>query len=109
MVMPAFLTGSPANYGSLSDPTLDGLFNQWSAATDPARGQDIARQIARRFVENVDHVWFTNHGGVDIAQPWLHGCVFTPYAAINYIGLSSTKYMWIDETAPSGRGGKRVA
>ncbi|MGD9890641.1 MAG: ABC transporter substrate-binding protein [Dehalococcoidia bacterium] len=108
MVMPAFLTDSPANYGSLSDPTLDGLFDQWSAATDPAKGQDIARQIAKRFVENVDHVWFTNHGGVDIVQPWLHGCVFTPYAAINYIGMSSNKFMWIDETAPGGRGGTRI-
>jgi hypothetical protein len=60
-------------------------------------------------VENVDHVWFANSGGIDFAQPWLHGSVFTPYGAINYIGLASTKFEWIDETAPGGRGGQRIA
>jgi len=108
LVAPAFLTDSPSNRGSVSDPQLDDLLNKWAVATDPATGVDLARQMSTRIVDNVDHLWFGWIGGIEVDQPWFHGEVMSVHNQPNGIGLGNYKYVWIDETAPGGRGGKPV-
>jgi ABC-type transport system substrate-binding protein len=106
LLTPALLSGSPANYGSLTDPTLDDLLNKWSLATSPDEGVRLARQMTTRIVENVDNLWFGWIGGIEIDRAWLHGMVMSTHNCYNGIGLGNYKYAWIDQTAPDGRGGK---
>ncbi|MGD9891818.1 MAG: ABC transporter substrate-binding protein, partial [Dehalococcoidia bacterium] len=108
LVAPAMLTDSPRNYGSLSDPTLDNLLNQWSVTTDPEEGVRLARQMTERVVDQVDYLWFAWIGGIEVDQPWLHGMVMSTHNCHNGIGLGNYKYAWIDQTAPDGRGGRPV-
>jgi peptide/nickel transport system substrate-binding protein len=107
-VAPPFLTDSPRNYGSLADPELDSLIEQWSGATDPAAAADLATQMSHRFVDEVDHIWFAWVGGIEIDQPWMHGATMSAHNCYHGIGWGNVKYGWLDETAPDGRGGTLV-
>ena len=107
-VTPAFLTGSPANYGELSDPALDDLLERYAVATDPAGAADLARQISRQIVDNVDHLWFGEIEGIEVAQPWLNGMVVCEHSCVHFIGGANIKYVWIGADAPEGRGGKPI-
>jgi ABC-type transport system substrate-binding protein len=106
LLLPSLLTGSPANYGSLSDPQLDDLLTRWSLATDPNQGVQLARQMTSRIVENVDDIWFGWIGGMEVDRSWLHGTIMSTHNQPNGIGLGNYKYIWIDQNAPEGRGGK---
>ena len=108
LITPALLTGSPANYGSLSDPALDDLLNRWSLTTDPAEGVRLARQMTTRIVDNVDDIWFGWISGIEVDRGWLHGTLMSTHNQPNGIGLGNYKYIWIDQTAPDGRGGKPI-
>jgi ABC-type transport system substrate-binding protein len=107
-VTPAFHTGSPANYGELSDPTLDDLLERYGVATDPAAAADLARQASKRIVENVDHLWFGEIQGIEVAQPWLHGMVVCEHSCVHFIGGANIKYVWVGADAPDGRGGTPI-
>jgi ABC-type transport system substrate-binding protein len=106
LVTPVFLTGSPRNYGSLSDPVLDDLLNRWAASIDPADGMRLARQMNNRIVDNVDHLFFAGIGGIEINRAWLHGVTISTTNCFDGVGLGNYKYTWIDQSAPDGRGGK---
>ncbi len=108
LLTPTLLSGSPANYGSLSDPQLDDLLNKWALATNPDEGVRLTRQMTNRIVDNVDHLWFGWIGGIEIDRSWLHGMVMSTHNCYNGIGLGNYKYAWIDPSAPEGRGGKPV-
>ena len=109
MLGPYFLTDSPANISSLSDPVLDELFEKQSVATSPDEANRLARQINERVVENVDNIWVGWWPSADITRGWLHGMVVSTHNCFNGIGQGNYKYFWIDETAPDGRGGKPIS
>jgi peptide/nickel transport system substrate-binding protein len=106
LLTPALLTGSPANYSGLADSQLDSLLEKWSLATDPAQGVQLARQITARINENVDNLWLGWIGGIEVDRAWAHGLIMSTHNQPNGIGLGNYKYLWIDPSAPDGRGGK---
>ncbi|MGE0542532.1 MAG: ABC transporter substrate-binding protein [Dehalococcoidia bacterium] len=108
LVAPVFLKDAPRNFGSVADADLENMLNQWSVTTSPDEGVKLARQMTDRIVDQVDHLWFGWIGGIEVDQPWLHGMVMSTHNQPNGIGLGNYKYVWIDGSAPDGRGGRPV-
>ena len=107
-VTPAFLSGSPRNFGSLNDEVLDGIFEKWAATVDPVEAAGVAREASDRFVENADTLTFAYIGGMEVTREWMGGGVISVHNCINGIGWSNMKYPWITPDAPDGRGGTPI-
>ena len=108
MLTPLYLPDSPRNYGGIDDPELTDLLQKWAVATNPDDAVQLARQMTQRIVDQVDHLWLGWIGGIEVDQPWLHGIIMSTHNQPNGIGLGNYKYIWIDQTAPDGRGGRPI-
>ena len=57
-------------------------------------------------MENVDDIWIAGIGGIEIDHSWLHGTLMSTFSQPNGIGQTNYEYIWTDQTAPDGRGGR---
>jgi peptide/nickel transport system substrate-binding protein len=101
-----FSPNSPQNYAQVNDPELTPLLQKVHTSTNPDEWTALAKQAFDILNKNVDviyvcgfHTWF-------VTQPWIHTIANTYYTTILNYGTSNWRNIWIDDTAPGGRGGK---
>ncbi len=96
------------NLGQANDATLDGLLDKLGAATSPASVLDLTKQVDARIRDQVTYLYVGWPQACTVTQPWLHGSTNNLYAYLFYYGINNFRSVWIDQTAPGGRGGKPV-
>jgi len=95
------------NFGSADDPILADLAQKQRYELDYDRRREIARQVHARYLDIIPslnilsaHHWVMKH-------PWLHNTQDNIHSWACCWGSQQTRQIFIDDTAPSGRGGKR--
>jgi peptide/nickel transport system substrate-binding protein len=96
------------NLGQANDSQLDTLLDSLGAATSPASVLDLTKQIDARIRDQVTYLYIGWPQACTVTQPWLHGDTNNLYAYFFYYGMNNFRSVWIDGTAPGGRGGKPV-
>jgi len=96
------------NLGQINDPNIDSLLDKLGAATSPASVLDFSKQIDARVKDQVSYLYVGWPQACTVTQPWLHGDTNNLYAYFFYYGMNNFRSVWIDGTAPGGRGGKPV-
>jgi len=95
------------NYGSVDDAILADLAQKQRYELDYERRRDIARQVHSRYLEIIPtfhilsaHHWVMRH-------PWLHNTQDNIHSWACCWGSQQVRQLFIDDTAPGGRGGVR--
>ncbi len=95
------------NYGSVDDAILADLAQKQRYELDYERRREIARQVHQRYLEIIPtfhilsaHHWVMRH-------PWLHNTQDNIHSWACCWGSQQVRQLFIDDTAPGGRGGVR--
>jgi ABC-type transport system substrate-binding protein len=109
VMRPMFGVGSAANYASVDDKELNPIMDKIHSSTNPDEWTSLAKQAFDVFNKNQDvlyvhgfHTWYA-------AQPWVHTIANTYYTTIANYAAANYRNVWVDDTAPGGRGGKKVS
>lgn len=108
LITPIVHTGGGGNYGLASDSTLDGLLDQLGSANSQEKVLSLTKQALARIQDQVTFIWLGWPQAATLTQPWVHGETQNLYAYLFYFGIENFRNVWIDQTAPGGRGGKPI-
>lgn len=106
VLRPMFYPGSPQNYANVNDPELTQVMDKIHSSTSPSEVTSLAKQAFDIFNRNVDVIYVAGYHTWYVTQPWIHTIANTYYTTIGNYASESWRNVWIDSTAPSGRGGK---
>lgn len=108
LMSPILRTGGGANYGELSDPELDAMLDKLGTATSPDQAKTLTKEANDRVRDQVSWLYVGWPHAAWLSQPWMHGEMQNLYTCMCYYAMGSRRFVWIDDTAPSGRGGTKV-
>ncbi len=99
---------SPQNYANVNDPELTPLLDKVHTSTNPDEWTQLAKQCFDVTNKNVPVLYVCGYHTWFVTQPWIHTIANTYYTTILNYGTSNWRNIWIDDSAPGGRGGKAV-
>ncbi len=99
---------SPQNYANVNDPELTPLLDKVHTSTNPDEWTQLAKQCFDVTNKNVPVLYVCGYHTWFVTQPWIHTIANTYYTTIINYGTSNWRNIWIDDSAPGGRGGKAV-
>jgi peptide/nickel transport system substrate-binding protein len=108
LVTPILHSGGGVNFGGVADTQLDALLDKLGAATSPATVQDLTKQIDAYVRDTIPYLYLGWPQAASVSQPYFHGQSNNLYVYLFFYGMSNFRSVWIDQTAPGGRGGKPV-
>lgn len=108
LMVPILHTSGGANYGAYSDKTMDGLLDQLGAAPSPDKVLALTKQVQQKVQDECTWLYIGWPQAAWLSQPWIHGELENLYTCMCYYGMGDRRNVWIDQTAPGGRGGKPV-
>lgn len=107
VVRPLYYPDAPQNQGNVNDPTLTGLMDKLRASLNATERQGLAKQINTRVLDQALQIYVNGYHTFYGTHPWLHTIAQSLYTTIENWGTANWRYVWIDERAPGGRGGKK--
>jgi len=108
VMRPMFGVGSAANYAKVNDSELNTIMDKIHSSTDPDEWTSLAKQAFDTFNKNQDVIYVHGFHTWYAAQPWVHTIANTYYTTIANYAASNYRNVWVDDTAPGGRGGKKA-
>lgn len=108
VVRPLYLPGSPQNWGNVDDPELTEMINKLRASVDADEREKLARQINDRTLDQVTQMYLYGYHTFYGTHNWVHTIAHSLYTTIENWSSHNWRFIWIDESAPGGRGGKKV-
>ncbi len=108
VVRPLFYPGASSNWGNVDDQKVTDMLDKLHTATDVPTRQDLAKQINTQLMENADQLFLVGYHTFEVEQKWVHTIAHSLYTQIGNWGGANWKFVKLDETAPNGRGGKKV-
>jgi peptide/nickel transport system substrate-binding protein len=107
-VLPLFYPDSPQNWGNVNDPEMTAVLDKLRASTNPDEWVDLAKQVFQVFNRNVDQLYVCGYHTFYATQPWVHTLAVTYYTTVGNYSSANWRNVWLDDSAPNGRGGKAV-
>ncbi|HLF08728.1 MAG TPA: ABC transporter substrate-binding protein [Dehalococcoidia bacterium] len=95
------------NYGSVEDDILADLAVKQRYELDYERRRDIARQVHQRFLDIIPQLNVLSPHHWNAWQPWFHNTSDNIHSWMCCWGSQQVRQVFLDDRAPSGRGGKR--
>jgi len=95
------------NYGSVDDAILADLAQKQRYELDYDKRVQIARQVHARYLEIIPTLHLLSRHRMTVRHPWIHNWGDNIHSWLCCWGSQSSRQVFLDDTAPSGRGGKR--
>jgi ABC-type transport system substrate-binding protein len=98
---------APRNYGSVDDAILADLAQKQRYELDYNTRLGIARQVHARYLEIIPTLHVLSRHRMTVRHPWLHNWGDNIHSWLCCWGSQQMRQLYMDDTAPSGRGGTR--
>lgn len=108
VVRPLYYPGAPQNWGNVEDAQLTQLMDKLRASVNASERKTIAKQINDRCLSESLQIYINGYHNFYGTHPWVHTIAQSLYTTIENWGSANWRYIWIDEKAPNGRGGKKA-
>ncbi|MBI2761437.1 MAG: ABC transporter substrate-binding protein [Chloroflexi bacterium] len=108
VVRPLYYPDSPQNWGNVNDAEMTGLMDKLRVSVDAGQRKTLAKQINDRALDQSVQIFVNGYHNFYGTHPWLHTIAQSLYTTIENWGNANWRFVWIDERAPAGRGGKKV-
>jgi len=95
------------NTGSADDAILADLAQKQRYELDYDKRREIARQVHARYLEIIPSLHILSGHRMTVRHPWIHNWGDNIHSWLCCWGSQSSRQVFLDDTAPSGRGGKR--
>jgi ABC-type transport system substrate-binding protein len=95
------------NYGSVDDEILADLAAKQRYELDYNRRLEYARQVHQRYLEIIPTFHIVSSHRMTIRHPWIHNWGDNIHSWLCCWGSQQMRQLFMDDTAPSGRGGTR--
>ncbi len=95
------------NTGSADDAILADLAQKQRYELDYDKRLEIARQVHARYLEIIPSAHMLSRHRMTVRQPWIHNWGDNIHSWLCCWGSQQNRQLYIDDTAPAGRGGKR--
>lgn len=96
---------SPQNWSNVDHPELTAIIDRIDNALDPDTWEDLAWEFHNKFAELQPAVYVAGYHSFFCTQPWIHTVANSAYTTILNYASNNWRNVWIDDTAPGGRGG----
>jgi len=95
------------NYGSVDDAILADLAVKQRYELDYDKRIQIARQVHARYLEIIPQFNIMSPHRMTVRHPWIHNWGDNIHSWLCCWGSQQMRQVFLDDTTPSGRGGKR--